>query len=492
MMEPKKEKILIKPSLTIRETMAVIDEGALGIALVIDETRHLQGTVTDGDIRRAILKEVSLGGPVSTIMNTSPITVTQGADAQDIRQLMLQHELKQIPVLDKEGQVIDIVLISTLLRIPLSYPDITYLEIQAVLDVLSTPNLSLGPKMLEFEDKFAAYIGTKHAVAVNSGTSGLHLCIKSLGIGVGDEVITTPFSFIASANCILFEGATPVFVDVDPLTRNIDVGKIEEKITSKTKAILPVHIFGQPCDMKPLMDLATRYNLKIIEDACEAIGAEYEGRKVGTYGACSVFSFYPNKQMTTAEGGVIVTDDPEIARLCRSYRNQGRSEGSGWLKHEHIGYNYRLSDLQCALGIVQLERIEELLQKRRTIADIYNKRLKDIRGIKPPYVADYLMMSWFVYVIQLMPQSGGLKERDEIIADLQDQGIACGNYFPPIHLQPFYRKQFGYKENDFPIAEGVGQRTIALPFFNSLRPQDIEQICRALEKSLTRIIYTAS
>jgi len=479
-MDTQKQSVLIQPNLSIRETIEVINQGALGIALIIDENRLLKGTATDGDIRRAILNGIDLDKPISTIMNTSPVTVPRGADIQEIRQLMLKSSLKQIPILDEEGRVLDIVLMSALLRIPLSHPDITYLETQAVLDVLSTPNLSLGPKVFEFEEKFSAYIGTKYAIAVNSGTSGLHLCIKSLGIGKGDEVITTPFSFIASANCLLFELATPVFVDIDPLTRNIDVSKIEAKITSRTKAILPVHVFGQPCDMKPLMDLASRYNLTVIEDACEAIGAEYEGRKVGTYGACSVFSFYPNKQMTTAEGGIIVTDDLEIAQLCRSYRNQGRGEGTGWLKHERIGYNYRLSDLQCALGIVQLERIEGLLCKRESVADIYSRQLSHIKGIHVPLVAGNVKMSWFVYVIQIDPQIGGIRERDEIIADLQRQGIACGNYFPPIHLQPFYQKQFGYKEGDFRVAEDISRRTIALPFFNDLKLEDISCVCDAL------------
>lgn len=486
-MDPNKQRVLIKPVLSIRETMQVINQGALGISLVVDSDGRLQGTVTDGDIRRALLKGMSLDEPVSKVMNNNPVTVTWGADTQHIRQIMLRHELKQIPVLDELGRVVDIVMVSTLLRTPLSSPDITYQEVKAVLDVLSTPDLSLGPKMYEFEEKFAAYIGAKHAVAVNSGTSGLHLCIKSLDIGDGDEVITTPFSFIASANCILFERAIPVFVDIDPLTLNIGVNKIEEKITPRTKAILPVHVFGQPCDMSPLVELASRHHLTIIEDSCEAIGAEYKGRKTGTFGQCGVFSFYPNKQMTTAEGGVIVTDDLKIARLCQSYRNQGRGESSEWLNHDRIGYNYRLSELQCALGIVQLERIEELLSKREAVANIYNKRLSQVKGIRIPHIQANVKMSWFVYVVQLDTGVSGLADRDEILIRLRNRGIACGNYFPPIHLQPFYRKQFGYKEGDFPITEEISRRTIALPFFNNLLPEDIDHICQALEKSIIRV-----
>jgi perosamine synthetase len=266
-------------------------------------------------------------------MNREPVSVSLGTDMQEIRQIMLRDELKQIPVLDLQGKIVDIVTMSTLLRIPLSNPDITYREVQAVLDVLATPNLSLGPKMFEFEEKFAQYVGARFAVSVNSGTSGLHLCIKSLGIGEGDEVITTPFSFIASSNCILFERATPVFVDIDPRTYNIDVSEVERKITPRTKAILPVHVFGHPCEIERLRELAEKHKVFLIEDSCEAIGAEYRGRKVGTFGDCSVFSFYPNKQMTTSEGGVIVTDNPDVAGLCRSYRNQGRGDKGGWLAH---------------------------------------------------------------------------------------------------------------------------------------------------------------
>lgn len=486
-MDPKKQRVLVRPDLSIRETMEVIDQGALGIALIVDREGHLQGTVTDGDIRRAILHGVGLDEAVSTIMTRKPVAVALGTDMQEIRQIMLRHDLKQIPVLDERGRVVDIVMMSTLLRIPLSSPDITYREVQAIIDVLSTPNLSLGPKLFEFEEKFAAYIGVKYAVAVNSGTSGLHLCMKSLDIGEGDEVITTPFSFIASANSILFERATPVFVDIDPLTLNIDVSRIEEKITKRTKAILPVHVFGHPCELRSLMDIASRHHLVVIEDACEAIGAEYEGKKTGTFGVCSVFSFYPNKQMTTAEGGVIVTDDPEIARLCRSYRNQGRGEGGSWLSHERIGYNYRLSELQCALGIVQLERIEEMLKKREAIAQLYNERLGGVKGVRTPHVASNVKMSWFVYVIQIDPQVGGLRERDEIILKLRARGIACSNYFPPIHLQPCYRQQFGYREGDFPITEETSQRTIALPFFNNLKPEDIDQICQAVEEIVEEV-----
>lgn len=373
------------------------------------------------------------------------------------------------------------------MNIPLSNPDITSLERKYVDDVLNTSHLSLGPLLPRFESEFAKYLGTRHAVAVNSGTSGLHLVMKALHIGDGDGVITTPFSFVASANSILFERARPVFVDIDPETLNIDHKKIEKRLSSLSangsplpKAILPVHVFGYPCDMEPIIKTAEKYGLELIEDACEAIGTEYKGRKVGTFGKASVFAFYPNKQMTTGEGGMIATDDDEVARICRSLRNQGRGEDGSWLAHERLGYNYRLSDINCALGLAQLERLEEMLGKRGAVASMYNKRLKDIEGVILPAGHSHKKMSWFVYVIRLSDRYSR-EDRDRILSGLKAAGIGCNNYFTPIHLQPFYKELFGFKEGDFPITEHVAERTIALPFFNNLKEEQIEYVVEKLK-----------
>jgi len=383
------------------------------------------------------------------------------------------------------------------MNIPLSRPDITEKEINAVLDVLNTPHLSLGPKLNEFEERFAGYIGTKHAVAVNSGTSALHLALLSLDIGEHDAVITSPFSFISSANCILFVRATPIFVDIDPDTYNLDPDLIEEYIErncyeqkktgylmdrksgKRIKAILPVHIFGLPCDMDRIMQIAEKYNLSVIEDACEAIGAEYKGKKVGTFGDISTFAFYPNKQITTGEGGMIVTDDEKIALMCRSLRNQGR-EGGGWFAHKRLGYNYRISDINCALGIAQLERIEEILKKREAVARQYNDLLKDL--VKIPVEIDGLKRSWFVYVVQL-PDRFSKKDRDEILNELTKNVIGCSNYFTPIHFQPFYRSLFGYTKGDFKITEDISERTIALPFYNHLINKELKPILGIIKKA---------
>ena len=408
------------------------------------------------------------------------------------------------------------------MKIPLSNPDITEKEKNAIMEVINTPNLSLGPMLNKFENKFADYVGSKYAVAVNSGTSGLHLCIKALDIKDEDGILTTPFSFIASSNCILFERAKPIFVDIDEKTLNIAVNNMNDVVkklkgkSQKLKAILPVHIFGVPCEIDEIAKLAKKYSLYVIEDACEAIGSEYNTqmpelirqeaekkqnksqredlrnsnldtwKKVGTFGDCGVFAFYPNKQITTGEGGMIVTDNENIYKLCRSMRNQGRSEIGGWLQHERLGYNYRISDINCALGTTQLERIDEILAKRERVAKLYNESLKEIEGIIIPQFEKNKKISWFVYVVRLNNKYSK-EDRDLILNKLMEIGIGCSNYFSPIHLQPFYREMFGYKKGDFPVTERVAERTIALPFYNNLKEEQIDFICENLNKIIQSI-----
>lgn len=367
------------------------------------------------------------------------------------------------------------------MQIPLSKPDITDKEIQIVDEVLRSDTLSIGPKIQQFEQMFCDYYGVKHAIAVNSGTSGLHLLIKAIGIEKGDEVITTPFSFVASTNCILFEEATPVFVDIDPKTFNMDISKIEEKITDKTKAILPVDVFGQPVNMEAIRRIADRYGLKVIEDSCEAMGGEWNHHKAGTLADGAVFAFYANKQMTTAEGGMIITNDDHIASMCRSLRNQGRDSMGIWLHHEQLGYNYRMSELHAALGVVQMERIKELLDKRAAVARLYNEILKDVHEIDIPYIDPKVSkMSWFIYVIRLKDRS----KREEVMKKLEEQGIASKPYFLSIHLQPYIRDQFGFKEGDFPICEEVASSTLALPFYSQMKKEEVEYVCEVLKKVL--------
>jgi perosamine synthetase len=371
-------------------------------------------------------------------------------------------------------------------QIHLSRPDITEAEVQAVCDVLRSPDLSLGPKLTEFENSFAEFIGTTRAVAVNSGTSGLFLCLRALGLGAGDEVITTPFTFIASTTSIMMTGAKPVFVDIDKNCLNLDPERIESVITSRTKAILPVAVFGNLWGFDTIKHIAEAHGLKIIEDSCEALGSELCQQKAGTFGDMSVFAFYPNKQITTGEGGMILTNDNDCADLCVSLRNQGRGPGSSWLSHRRLGYNFRLSEINCALGIIQLSRIEEIMQKRARVAQWYQTRLIPDNRIITPAIPATCKMSWFVYVVRLRHRFSQA-QRDELLKELNHLGIQASNYFPPVHLQPFLVEQYGYTPGAFPITESVSQRTIALPFHNNLTEEEVDIVCNALKQALSRI-----
>lgn len=368
------------------------------------------------------------------------------------------------------------------MQIPLSAPDITDSEINSVVEVLRSPRLSLGAKLAQFEQNFARYVGVKHAVAVNSGTSALHLAALALDLGAGDEVITTPFSFVASANAILYQNATPVFVDIDPETLNIDASKVEAAVTPRTRAILPVHVFGRPAPMLQILEIARRYDLKVIEDAAEAVGAEIGRKKVGAFGDAGIFAFYPNKQITTGEGGMLVTNNDKIARRARVLRNQGRDANSEWFEHVELGYNYRLSEINCALGVEQLKRLEPILGSREAVARKYDDRLRGNENLILPRIeVSGERLSWFVYAVQLN-ENFGRAERDAVVARMQTRGIGCARYFAPIHLQPVYLERFNFKTGDFAVAEAVSERIIALPFFNRLTDEQIETVCQTFER----------
>jgi len=369
-------------------------------------------------------------------------------------------------------------------KIPLAQPDIGEKEIGYVNEVLRSGVLSIGPVIRRFEQQISEYIGVKHAIAVNSGTSALHLMIRACGIGEGDEVITTPFSFIASTNCILFERGKPVFVDIDPRTYNLDISQIEAKITPRTKAILPVDVFGQPFDIEAVNDIARRHNLTVIQDSCEALGSAWKGKKVGSQSKVAAFAFYPNKQITTAEGGVIVTNDDAIADLCRSMRSQGRAVTGTWLEHECLGYNYRFSEVHAAIGVAQMERIDEIVTARHKVAEMYSKKLAKIPGVRIPWIDDNVTrMSWFVYVITL---DEGI-DRDTVMYRLQEAGIGCKPYFTPIHHQPHIIKMTGYTPGDFPVTENIAARTMALPFFTKMSEEQVNIVTSTLETILNSL-----
>ncbi len=362
------------------------------------------------------------------------------------------------------------------MKIPLSAPDVHEEEIAAVATVLRSPQLSLGPKLEEFEENLANYVGAKNCVAVSSGTAGLHLCVRALGVGAGDEVIVPSFTFVAVANAVRYEQAVPVFVDIEPKTLNLDAGRIAAAISPRTKAILMAHTFGCPADLAEILEIARRHRLYVIEDACEAIGAEYDERKVGTYGDAGVFAFYPNKQITTGEGGAVVTGDPHLAARIRALRNQGRAETDGWFQHSEVGYNYRIPEMNCALGIGQLKRIGAILARREELARKYDDHLRAREPLRlPAFTLPRRRISWFVYVVRLAERFSQL-QRDWIAKEMNRRGIGCGRYFAPIHLQPAYRGVV-VPNADLKVTEFEAARCLALPFFNRLEDAQIAEVC---------------
>ena len=363
-------------------------------------------------------------------------------------------------------------------EVPLSRPWLNEREEELVLEVLRSGRLSLGPWIDRFEEELAARVGAPYAAALSSGTAGLHLLCKIAGLGAGDEVITSPLSFVASANCFILEGATPVFADVDPVTLNMDPRAVEAAVTDRTRAIVAVDMFGYPCELDELRGIAGRHGLTLIEDAAESLGAEYKGRSLGSHGPSAVFGFYPNKQMATGEGGVVVTHSEEEWRLLRSLRNQGRTyDGGGWFHHVRLGLNYRWTDVQAAIGLAQLEKLDRILELRAAAARRYGELLEDIAGVETPAPddADH-RRSWFVYVVNLDPAL----DREAVMAALRREGIATAEYVPCIHLQPYMRERFGFAEGLCPVAEDTARRTLALPFFTQIEPSDQERVVQVL------------
>jgi len=368
-------------------------------------------------------------------------------------------------------------------EIPLSRPWLDEREEELVLEVLRSGRLSLGPWIERFEQEVAERVGAPYAAALSSGTAGLHLLCRIAGLGPGDEVITSPLSFVSSANCFTVEAATPVFADVDPVTLNLDPAAVEAAITERTRAIVAVDMFGFPCDLDPLRELGDRHGLALIEDACESLGAEYKGRPLGSHGPSAVFAFYPNKQMATGEGGVVTTHSKEEWQLLRSLRNQGRSyeAGAAWFNHVRLGLNYRWTDVQAAIGLGQLEKLDRILELRGEAASRYRELLAAVDGVEPPEPDDSeRCRSWFVYVVKL---DTGL-DRDAVMDTLRAEGVATAEYVPCIHLQPYMRQQYGFAEGLCPVAEGIARRTMALPFFTQIEPGDQERVVDVLRRAV--------
>jgi perosamine synthetase len=369
-------------------------------------------------------------------------------------------------------------------EIPLSRPWLDEREEELVLEVLRSGRLSLGPWIDRFEEQIAERVGAPFAAAVSSGTGGLQLLCKIAGLGPGDEVITSPLSFVASANCFILEGATPVFADVDPVTLNLDPGAVEAAVTDRTRAIVAVDMFGYPCELDELRAIADRHGLSFIEDACESLGAEYRGRPLGAHGPSAVFAFYPNKQMATGEGGVVVTHSEEEWQLLRSLRNQGRSYdgGGGWFHHVRLGMNYRWTDVQAAIGLAQLEKLGRILELREAAARRYGELLNEVDGVEAPWRGDANhRRSWFVYVVKLDPRL----DRAAVMECLRREGIGTAEYVPCIHLQPYMRERFGFAEGICPVAEETASRTMALPFFSQIEPDDQVRVVQVLRSAVS-------
>jgi perosamine synthetase len=366
-------------------------------------------------------------------------------------------------------------------QVPLSRPYVDERDEELVVEVLRSGRLSLGPTIDRFEELFAERVGAPYAAAVSSGTAGLHLLCRLAGLGPGDEAITTPYSFVASANCAIYEGATPVFADIDERTLNLDPAAVEAAITPRTKVVVAVDIFGYPCELDPLRQLCERHGLTLIQDACEALGAQYRGRPVGSHGPSAAFAFYPNKQLTTGEGGIVTTHSEEEWQLLVSLRNQGRADGGGWLEHARLGFNYRIDDIRAALGIGQLEKLDTILSLRDEAARRYSRLLSGLADVETPLDNDDdHVRSWFVYVVTL---ARGV-DRERVIAELERHGVASSRYLPSIHLQPYMRERYGFREGLCPVSEDLSRRTLALPFFTSIAAEDQEYVVETLAAAL--------
>ena len=364
--------------------------------------------------------------------------------------------------------------------IPMARPDIGARELELVTQVLNSDVLAMGPFTERFEAAIASLAGRSEAVACSSGTAGLHLGVRALEIGEGDEVLTTPFSFVASANCLMYERAVPRFVDIEEDSLGMNPDLMEQAATSRTRAVLPVHVFGRACRIQAITSITRQHSWALIEDSCEALGSTVGGKPLGSFGDVSVFAFYPNKQITTGEGGMVVTDDPALADTMRSLRNQGRDKDGTWLRHVRLGYNYRLDELSAAVGVAQVERLGELRRGRAAAAAAYERALADREWLRLPKVGLGEEVDWFVYVIRLREDI----DRDGVMAFLADRGVPSRPYFSPLHMQPFYQSTFGYRQGDFPVTERVAATTLALPFSSRLTEDDVDYVAEALDHAI--------
>ncbi|MDD5129516.1 MAG: aminotransferase class I/II-fold pyridoxal phosphate-dependent enzyme [Candidatus Omnitrophica bacterium] len=459
---------------SIKEAMRVIDKNGLGLVLVTDKRKKFCGLATDGDVRRAVLAGCGWKTRIKDVMQKNPVVVRAGTDKEEILKLM-SSKIRHIPILDENNKIINLASYAHFFHIPVTEPEIEGKELEYVTDCIATGWVSSGGKYVKlFEDNFSEFCQTKYSIAVSNGTAALHLALAVLGVGKGDEVIVPTLSFIATANAVSYTGAKPVFVDVQKDTWNIDPEKIKDAITSRTKAIIPVHLYGHPADMDPILSLAKKHKLYVIEDAAEAHGAEYKGKKVGSFPDVGCFSFFGNKIITTGEGGMITTNNPDIAQKAIILRDHGMSrEKKYW--HPYIGFNYRLTNIQAAIGVAQLEKIASLIKRKRENARLYSCLLKGVKGIVLPVEKKWAKSVYWMYSI-LVEDSYGIS-RDLLMRKLSERGIDTRPVFYPIHIMPPYADN-----KKFPIAEEISRKGISLPSAVSLKEDEIRRIAAAIKE----------
>jgi perosamine synthetase len=458
---------------TIRDTLKVIDRGGLGMAVVVDKGGRLAGIATDGDVRRALLGGATLESAIAPLMRRDPVTVQVDTPVKEIRRLS-SDRVRHIPVLDAEGRVVDVTTYMLNVHIPVAAPNITERALRYVTDtIVSNWVSSGGPYVERFEREFAAFCGSAHGVATSNGTTALHLTLAALGVGPGDEVIVPTLTFVSTANVVRYVQATPVFVDSEPRTWNLDAERVKGAVTDRTRAIIPVHLYGHPADLQPILDLAERRGIHVIEDAAEAHGATYRGRRVGGLGTAGCFSFYGNKIITTGEGGMVVTNDGQLAERLRFLRDHAMSRTRKYW-HTEVGFNYRLTNLQAAVGVAQLEEIEDILRRKAWQAQTYRALLEAVDVTLPPNESWATNVYW---MFSVLTRPG---RRDETMGALAAAGVDTRPFFPPVHLMPMY----GGKRGDFPVAEDLSERGLNLPSGVNLTRHEIEFTADALRRAV--------
>jgi len=454
--------------------MQAIDRSAIGVSLVVDsQTSRFAGLVTDGDIRRGLLSGMGLETPITEVLRPDPKVATTDMSQEEIAGL-LSEVVRVVPILDENRQVVDLAIFDRRSHLPVAQPFIADKELSYVMECVLTGWISSAGKFVSrFEETFAEFCGARHGISTSSGTAALHLALLASGVGEGDEVVVPTLTFVATANAVRYTGARPVFVDSEVETWNMDTNRIEEAITPRTKAIIPVHLFGHPADMDPILEIASRHGLTVIEDAAQAHGALYKGRRVGNLADLGIFSFYGNKIVTTGEGGIIVTDRSDLAEKARLLRDHGMSrEKRYW--HTVLGYNYRLTNLQAAVGVGQMENIDTILQKKREIAEEYAEGLRDLNGLTLPPEAPWARNVYWLYAVLMEPGRFGCS-RDELISRLLEGGIEARPFFPPVHSQPIYATG-----QTLPVAERLSATGLCLPSAPRLHSTDIRRVADAL------------